>query len=162
MFSEEWKKIPGHEDLFLLNNQAQIMALDYYRKGICKILEYSCEKGRYIKVTLRNSENKYRTYYLHQLVALLFVENPDGKPEVDHIDGNRLNNAASNLRWVTHQENVDNPNTKEKRKTRYHREGEFERRSAGQKSRFRRTEEREKLRKARKTDVKKGGKKPFC
>ena len=149
MFSEEWKGIPGHENLYLLNDQAQIMALDYLRKGIRKILDLSCNKGRYLKVTLRDNDNGYRTYWVHQLVAIVFVDNPDGKPEVDHIDGNRLNNAASNLRWVTHQENVDNPSTKEKRKTRYHREGEFERRSAGQKNRFRRPEEREKLRMAR-------------
>ena len=37
------------------------------------------------------------------------------KPEIDHIDGNPHNNRASNLRWVTHSENLNNPITKERR-----------------------------------------------
>ena len=147
--TEKWGRIPGHEELFLVSNHADIMALDYMGRGICKILELSCEKGRYIKVTLRKKDGGVATYWLHQLVARVHVPNPDNKPEVDHIDGNRLNNDASNLRWVTHEENVNNPNTIEKRKVRYHREGEFERRSAGQKKRFERPEEQEKLQKAR-------------
>ena len=147
--TDNWGKIPGHEEFFLISNHAEIMALDYMGRGECKILKLSCNKGRYIKVTLKRKGGKPITYWLHQLVALVHVPNPDNKPEVDHIDGNRLNNDASNLRWVTHEENVNNPNTIEKRKVRYHREGEFERRSAGQKKRFERPEEQEKLRQAR-------------
>ena len=45
------------------------------------------------------------------MVATLFIPNPDNKPEVDHIDGNKANNAVSNLRWATTLENYHNKNT---------------------------------------------------
>lgn len=44
---------------------------------------------------------------IHRLVAQAFIPNPDKKPVVNHIDGNRLNNAASNLEWVTQGENCE-------------------------------------------------------
>jgi len=54
----------------------------------------------YYRVTLNG-----KLYYLHRLLAQAFIPNPEGKPEVDHIDGNPLNNCLSNLRWATHSEN---------------------------------------------------------
>lgn len=47
-------------------------------------------------------------YYLHKSVAELFIPNPDNKPQVDHIDTDRLNNHIDNLRWCTRQENCNN------------------------------------------------------
>jgi hypothetical protein len=44
-------------------------------------------------------------YQLHRLVAFTFIENPHSKPVVNHIDGNKTNNALANLEWVTIQEN---------------------------------------------------------
>lgn len=42
----------------------------------------------------------------HSVVGKLFVNNPNNLPELDHLDGNRMNPSADNLEWVTHQENV--------------------------------------------------------
>lgn len=48
---------------------------------------------------------------LHRAVATLFIDNPENKPQIDHIDGNKQNNRVDNLRWVNAQENMLNPNT---------------------------------------------------
>lgn len=50
-----------------------------------------------------------KVYLLHRLIAETFIPNPNNLPEVDHIDGTRQNNSISNLRWVTHKENLNNP-----------------------------------------------------
>lgn len=47
-----------------------------------------------------------KSYLVHRLVASVFVPNPEGYTEVDHIDANKSNNCASNLRWVNRSMNM--------------------------------------------------------
>ena len=55
-----------------------------------------------------NTKSGYINKFIHNLVAEAFIANADSKPLVDHIDGNRLNNNVSNLRWATAEENANN------------------------------------------------------
>ncbi len=61
----------------------------------------------YLFVSLRR-DGKAKNHYIHRLVALHYIPNPENNPHVDHIDRNSLNNDVSNLRWVTPSENNQN------------------------------------------------------
>jgi hypothetical protein len=61
----------------------------------------------YHQVALCNNGIK-TTLLVHRLVGLYHLENPENKPQIDHIDRNRTNNNVSNLRWATRSENCQN------------------------------------------------------
>lgn len=52
------------------------------------------------------ARNKRKMFKVHRAVAETFIPNLDSKPQINHIDGNKLNNTVGNLEWVTSQENV--------------------------------------------------------
>lgn len=97
----------------------KITGLDKYHH--ISIYEGSTEGNiRRNKKIVKPTLNK-RTGYLyicgepvHRIIATIFIPNPDNKPCIDHIDGNKQNNRVENLRWTTHKENVNNPVTKQK------------------------------------------------
>ena len=60
----------------------------------------------YYRVKMVSDDGEKKTFLVHRLVALAFIPNPDNKAEVNHIDGDRLNNDVSNLEWVTREENM--------------------------------------------------------
>jgi len=69
-----------------------------------KVIKSRVGSGGYIYVTL-NINGKRKTVPVHRLVAIHFIENPENKPCVAHLDGTRNNAHVSNLMWATHKEN---------------------------------------------------------
>lgn len=67
------------------------------------VIRPSISKKGYLQACLTNKN----TYSIHRLAALTFIENKENKTEVNHIDGNKLNNHISNLEWNTTQENLE-------------------------------------------------------
>jgi len=61
-------------------------------------------KAEYLRVTLCKDGNS-ELVYVHRLVAEAYIPNPENKPMVNHIDGNKQNNNVGNLEWVTGYEN---------------------------------------------------------
>lgn len=107
---EIWKYIPSYEGIYKVSNYGRVKTLK--RNGIVKdlILKiFTYSDGRYYHVKLRNKSIKHVS--LHRIVASTFNENIYSKKCVDHINGNTHDNRACNLRWVTHLENSNNPNT---------------------------------------------------
>jgi hypothetical protein len=75
--------------------------------GVKGLLSGCVSKSGYRCVKLKCVDGKYRDYLLHRVVAYTHIPNPDEKPEVNHKDGDKQNNAVSNLEWNTHKENCD-------------------------------------------------------
>lgn len=101
---EKWKDIQGYEGLYQISNLGNVKSI---KKGI---IIGDVIKGGYRRIPLYKN-GKYKRFMIHRLVAEAFVKNPDNKPEIDHIDGNPLNNKVDNLRWCNHTENLNNPIT---------------------------------------------------
>lgn len=70
---------------------------------------YPSGSGSYLKVDL-SKNGIIKKIYIHRLVAEAYLPNPDNLRDVDHIDGNGLNNALTNLQWMTHQDNCKKAN----------------------------------------------------
>lgn len=61
--------------------------------------------GSYYLVVSLHKNGISKQYFIHKLVAEAFIPNPNNKPQVNHIDGNKLNNNLENLEWCTQSEN---------------------------------------------------------
>lgn len=71
-----------------------------------KLLSPTKKPNGYYQVNLFTGDGRRKKEYVHRLVALTFIPNENGYPEVNHIDGIRDNNTLSNLEWVTHENNM--------------------------------------------------------
>lgn len=105
---EIWRWVKGYENLYQVSNKARVKS---FLKGKVKILKQGFNMNGYPTVSLRKDDkndkgNKSKTHLVHRLVAEAFIPNPENKPIVDHIDGNRSNACAENLRWLTQKENI--------------------------------------------------------
>lgn len=68
-----------------------------------EVIKSSLNHKGYPHVCLENKKTKT----VHRIVAETFIPNPENKPQVNHIDGNKQNNNVDNLEWVTNKENMD-------------------------------------------------------
>lgn len=121
LLAEEWKPIKGYEGIYEISNMGRVRSLEFKRDNKSnnrtkkRLLQPHINKNGYQKTTLTDRNGNKKTYRIHRLVAIHFIDNPNGYNIVDHINTNRADNRYFNLRWVTHEENMNNDKTIEKR-----------------------------------------------
>lgn len=105
---ELWQDIKGFNGKYQISNTGKVKSVNYHRGQTARILKPRSAKVRGMKsylYVMLSKDNHVKCCKIHRLVAEYFVPNPLKKPYVNHIDGNKHNNNANNLEWVTPLEN---------------------------------------------------------
>ena len=101
---EIWRNINTHIGLYEISNYGRVKSLNYNHTQKDKILKKRIDKDGYYNIVLCNG-GKNRYARICRLVAQAFISNPENKPQVNHIDGDKQNDNWYNLEWVTSSEN---------------------------------------------------------
>ncbi|AFH59644.1 NUMOD4 domain-containing protein [Paenibacillus caseinilyticus] len=103
--NEEWLPIVGYEGFYEVSNLGRVKRLS--NSGTCKekILKPQFQRDGYKRVDLSKKGQKKR-FPIHRLVASAFIPNPQNKEQVNHQNGNKLDNRLDNLNWMTRKENI--------------------------------------------------------
>ena len=99
---EQWRDVEGYEDRYQISNFGRVKS---FWKGKTIILSPALSTKGYLYVRL-SQNNKQRNAFLHRLAATAFIPSVEGKKQVNHIDGHKLNNHVSNLEWTTGSGNM--------------------------------------------------------
>lgn len=113
---EVWKDIEGYEGLYQISNMGRVRSVDrtvvkgvghenktnVFYKG--RVLKHGTDSWGYAFVILQNQGKK--CVLVHRLVANAFLDNKQNKMQINHIDGNKQNNAVCNLEYCTPSENM--------------------------------------------------------
>lgn len=110
---EIWLDVPGYNGLYQVSNLSRIRSLDRFvthnyggialKRG--KVLRPNVGTEGYCEVGLC-IQGRQRTLRVHRIVGLVWVPNPDNLPELNHLDGNKLNNLPCNLEWSSKSNNI--------------------------------------------------------
>lgn len=111
---EIWKDIEGFEGYYKISNLGRILAIgrtvgaaNNKTKTIKEKLLSTPKFSNGYRVVSLYKNCKCKKLLVHRLIAMCFIPNPENKPYINHIDGDRLNNRIENLEWCTHKENME-------------------------------------------------------
>ena len=119
---EVWKGIPEYEGIYQASSYGRVKACErtiYYGNGKVihrkeKVLSLIKSYGQYLTVGL-SKNNRHKTYNVHYLIAITFIENPDNLPCINHKNEDKYNNHVENLEWCSYSYNTKYNNNMRKK-----------------------------------------------
>ena len=102
--NEVWKDVIGFEGLYMVSSMGNVKSLNYHRQRIEKLLVAKVSSTGYCQYDLCK-DKAVKQIAGHRLVAGAFLQNPESKKTVNHINGVKTDNRVENLEWATAKEN---------------------------------------------------------
>jgi hypothetical protein len=110
---EVWKTIKGFENYYEVSSLGRVRGVDrvvnhktsFFLNLKSKLIKPYLNKNGYLFVNITKKSKSFNKS-VHRLVCETFLENQHNKKDVNHIDGNKLNNEIKNLEWCTRSENL--------------------------------------------------------
>lgn len=110
---EKWSPVLGYEGLYEISTHSRVKSIErtaYRSDGIYRyvpqiLLKLNPNSDGYLMMIL-SKDGIQKNMCVHIMIAKIWVDNPNNHPEVNHIDGNKLNNLPTNLEWGTHRYNM--------------------------------------------------------
>ena len=99
---EKFVEISGYNGIYEISSFGNVISNNFGKR---KILKQSTMTSGYKMVVLKK-DGKQKSFSIHRLMAIAFLPNENNLPQVNHKDGNKLNNDLSNLEWCTQSQNI--------------------------------------------------------
>lgn len=101
---EIWKDVVGYEGRYEISSLGSVKSLNYNKTGKPKLLAKIFHHSGYL-CTCLNRGGKVKWIYVHRLVAIAFIPNPNGYDQVNHINSNKSDPRLENLEWCNQSQN---------------------------------------------------------